>query len=321
MAKAKPTPQPAVEPVVETETVDGDELDLVWGTGGDGDDQEAMDNAHEKALVDLLSDQDDQEPLFGAVVDGTDAESENDVETDVNNETTQDQAETAEPVVVETPPVVADVADKPAGKPDRPTAAHQEAAWVAWTQQTVGGVPWTLTLRQGMTRRDVDSMLGAVDYVNAMLAARRDDDQQAQAGNGGQRQTPTAAPAWGGGGTDRPTPPFGPQKAAQSVVGAPTAQAQLGGSERIGRVEIGGTKDDPTVQMYSSNLNLKFPILQPKARFVTEVIRRRYGGTIDQEQLDLLQQCGSVIPVSWEVSWTPSPKNPKWKDLVDIEFK
>lgn len=185
---------------------------------------------------------------------------------------------------------------------------HHEAAWVAFCNDVViGGRRWNITLRQGLGEPEIGLMLQRILQANQLIDPHVDQLPREPVPD-----------------TERSRPPLDSNRPA-SVQGKPT-EGPSGGNEeprllkaaRIKVIPSTGDNMHPVVEIYSANEKLKFPELKPTADIVINTLERRYGegslGTF-QEQL---QQYGFVKPVDWDVYWTPSPKNPKWKDLLDI---
>jgi len=88
----------------------------------------------------------------------------------------------------------------------------------------------------------------------------------------------------------------------------------------ISRLSIQEDKNGKTkVHLFSPNEKLKGPIWRIIPAIITNVIRGHYDvNAADVEAM--LSVVGKSINVSWLVHWIPSPKNPKWKDILDIEI-
>lgn len=185
---------------------------------------------------------------------------------------------------------------------------HTEARWVAFTQYVAAGRSWNVTIREGMDAAEINRMLNTIADATDAIAqvadpapAVRDAVGSPQTG-GGSRTT--------GGGV------FGAHGASGGPSGASPAPTGIQVSD-VSKVIISGTRDAPIVQMFSPNEKLKFPLFQTPAGLVESALRDRYPRLAD-EDLQVFRDCGFQMPVSWRVQWTPSPKNPKWKDLVTI---
>jgi len=88
----------------------------------------------------------------------------------------------------------------------------------------------------------------------------------------------------------------------------------------ISRLSIQEDKNGKTkVHLFSPNEKLKGPIWRIIPAIITNVIRGHYD--VNAEDVEaMLSVVGKSINVSWLVHWIPSPKNPKWKDILDIEI-
>lgn len=85
---------------------------------------------------------------------------------------------------------------------------------------------------------------------------------------------------------------------------------------QVGRVVVTGTVDAPVVEMYSKNASLKWPVIKAPVTKVVPILAQQLGA--DEDGLRGRLTPGQTFSVDWLVHWMPSPKNDKWKDLLDI---
>ena len=89
----------------------------------------------------------------------------------------------------------------------------------------------------------------------------------------------------------------------------------------VSKIEIQGTNDDPKLKVYCSNPRLSFPAFTVSVSVFVGVIGRHYDIDMDAMR-DWLSNVGNVINLRrpWLVHWEQSPKNEKWKDVIDVEI-
>lgn len=162
--------------------------------------------------------------------------------------------------------------------------SHNEAKWVAFTQFRIGGVNWNITLREGMCREDLTDLGELLSVAGQVLSDGEPQDVPRETGGRREYSTPN------GDGNNW---------------------------ENINRLVISGTLDKPLVEMYSTNDRLKFSFMRTPSDIVKGFLEQNYP-TMSAAQLEVLDRCGKTISVDWLIEWQPSPKNPKWKDLLDI---
>lgn len=175
---------------------------------------------------------------------------------------------------------------------------HTEATCLAFSDIHLGGMKWSVTIRQGVTQSDLDGLLDKMAYLTEIATKK------------GFRFPGQPKPETEGESSPSPGQPA-PEKA--DAVGGVGVNAD-DNPVRIGKFKITGTKDQPVVELYSPNEKLKFPVLRPPFSILETVIHRGYPDL----DISKLSECGTEGEVNWVVGWVASPKNPKWRDLTDI---
>lgn len=165
---------------------------------------------------------------------------------------------------------------------------HTEATCLAFSDIHLNGAKWSVTIRQGVTQKDIDGLLDKIAYLTGAAAEK---------------------------GFRFPGSPKTEEEPPRPVRGGETAGDDANDNPvRIGSFKITGTKDKPVVELYSTNERLKFPVLRPPFSVLEGVVHRGYPDL----DLTALSDCGREGGVDWVVDWEPSPKNPKWRDLVAV---
>lgn len=162
---------------------------------------------------------------------------------------------------------------------------HNEARWVAFSQFRIGGATWNVTLREGMLKEELSDLGELLRVAGEVLS---DGEQPAVSRETERRRGDYSTPGESG-----------------------------NNWENITRLVISGTLEKPTVEMFSSNDKLKFPFMKTPSGIVKDFLEKNYPA-LSSGELEVLDRCGKTINVDWLIEWQPSPKNERWKDLLDI---
>ena len=212
---------------------------------------------------------------------------------------------------------------------------HSEAVVVAFASFVdSSGVTWHATIRDGATKKKIDAMFDLCVYAT-QSAQERAFDPLSEDNEFGKRlriselagyrarrleqEQRAANRPKKNGASQTSTPP------ATRTSGAPPRQNGGGQTPHcdikksplsVARLLIQGTTEDPKVVMHSPHTGLKHPLFTVSSSVVVAVIVGWYA--VEQDSLDSLSVVGTGMKVDWLVHWVPSPKNPNWKDIVDI---
>lgn len=188
-------------------------------------------------------------------------------------------------------------------KKDR-TWQHDEARWLAFTQ--LGG--WNVTIREGVSRKEIDSLFAAIEYANQKAADLFTSIPQAQ-------QEQSAPP-------QAPVPRTTENARAAAPVQPRAAGAARGDSEdnprRVSKIVISGTKANMVADLYSPNVRLKFPVFKVPVDLLVDILSQRYPAQ-DGWNVEQFRELGEEFAVDWLVTWERSPKDERWKDILSIQ--
>lgn len=211
--------------------------------------------------------------------------------------------------------------------------ASTEAAVLAFADFIAADrTTWHVTIREGMTRAMIDGLFDALLYAVesgkergfesvseynefgskvalSELAARRkrkaEQERERQEAKAKKQQARGARPVNSKG---RP---------ATAATGGRIKHCDIKKSPlAVSGLLIQGSAEEPKVEMFSPHKGLKHALFTVSSSVVAAIIRSWYA--IEQDDLNHLFTVGKQIPVQWLVHWVPSPRNPVWKDIVDI---
>jgi len=191
-----------------------------------------------------------------------------------------------------------------------------ESPVLAWTEFTSrAGLRWTVSVRgglpAGLAALGLQQLEAQMDAVEA-LAQRR---------NGSAERTQQPQPA-----TGAPPPPEPPTPPAQSGAPSPPPQAQApggnGGEETktlmTEFVKVTAPKGKPVIEFWRPNR--QYPEITyglGGARFL-ELAPALAQANWTPEHFDTV---GAEYQIPLMITWEPSPKNPKWKDITAASMR
>lgn len=195
---------------------------------------------------------------------------------------------------------------------------HTESPWQATSRVQLGGRSWTITLRQGFNPTDIDVMLGAITVTNGKMDEVYETPVPEVTGDNGRSNSYNNS---GQAASVQPKPREIPSRARPASGAVPAGAPEASGELLIintRALRVGGDLDHPQVEFFDANPRLVHPVLYPKSFIVVDILERRYGDEVS-EMCGKLVTCGYKREgVEWQLYYRVSPKNPKWKDLVDI---
>jgi len=199
-----------------------------------------------------------------------------------------------------------------------PHQSHEASFLVFTTFIDPFGAIWHLTIREGYDLAEVQQLLKDTQLISGSLVASR--DWRAIKDGRDVISAPLHPAALG--------PPSssgnaGPPRQTAAVSALPKKREErVGWDSRkspvaVAKILVTGEDTYPLLQMYSPNPKLEYPVVSPPAALVCAILEAKYGLT--KAQLTSLMSPGKKISgKKWLVAWVQSPKNPKWKDVVDI---
>jgi hypothetical protein len=218
-----------------------------------------------------------------------------------------------------------------------------EVPFLAWADyESPSGETWHVTIRSGATKEHLSGMVALLqafseEAIQAGFVPISDINEYGKAipitmlrqwrENATTKAAETAAKKQAA--NEQAPASAKAQKASQPSAPAPAQQRQerKGWDTRqspiaVSHLVIQGTKEAPSVVMQSPNPALKHPVFTSPAKLVGAIISGHYD--LEQRTREaiyaLLNEVGGTVDVQWYIHWAPSPKNPSWKDIQDIEI-
>lgn len=197
-------------------------------------------------------------------------------------------------------------------------ASHGEAQAIAWADvYAPDGTRISLTARQGATADDVVATAIAWQKAWAMLQglgwtptpgqARQQQREAQPKPTAPQQQIPAAPPPL----TSTPPPP------SASAPPTPPSDSGNGNVEMIDTVRVTAPKGKPQVEFWRTGR--KYPELKWSlgGKALMEIAPTLVAAGWTPAHFD---NVGQEYQLALKIHWTPSPKNPKWKDVTAVEL-
>lgn len=192
--------------------------------------------------------------------------------------------------------------------------ASREAQWLFFTEVvSPKGTMFNVTFREGATPASVAEAM-AVMYALEQNASQNNWQMGKVRGNYERNQSSTPTPQ------TRATPPPAAAQNGGEQPPSQSGQRQVRADQfHINKITISGDISDPTVDFYSANPRLKFRVIHAPSSMVKQMLMEAYPSSFEEADLVALDKVGTTMNIDWIVTWSQSPKNEKWKDLVAIE--
>lgn len=213
---------------------------------------------------------------------------------------------------------------------------HREATCIAFTTFLLGGVEINFTMREGATAEGTKALLLEMGHVSKWLkelgagpvlgrdtretiaryARRKDDKPQ-------ETKQPPALSA---------SPPPAPAQAAPPPPAAPGTTPPAPGQAAVPAVNVNKVTVEPIDFIRITAPDGKAVVeFRRKGRDFPEVRWQRGGAKLLEVAPALasagyvaghfdIESVGQEYHMPMKVSWIPSPKNPKWRDLTKVEL-
>lgn len=179
---------------------------------------------------------------------------------------------------------------------------HNEARTIAFFKVYLSGLEVNMTIREGATASVVDDTLSMVSY--ALMTAEQMGFTMTP-----RNQTVTPSPSTTAA-SNQVRPPSG----------SPLPTGKDSNPHAVIRVKVTGPADKLDVELYSANSSLKFRVFHGPPAMLKEMVMKSHPGVFTDEQFDWLFVSGTdrTLKQPWLVEWKPTPKDPKWRDIVSI---
>jgi len=174
----------------------------------------------------------------------------------------------------------------------RHTMTHNEATALIFTDLTLNGHRWSLTLRQGATEKDVNDLLALAASVEGLAAT-----------NGFTLGGTTVASTTSGNGT----PPARTVKGLEGVTTNAPREGEEGGRILCNRIDRSGRR----YEFWAANDTLKYPALNAPAWQVANCLG------VAEEDLPEYNLAGEWV-AEWRISDKLNQKGNPYKDLTGL---